>query len=79
MVDKLVYMLELLFIDVVVVKIGNINCGDIVIIDSNVVDIRFIKCVVVIEGDKVKLENNVFFINGEKVMLSVKGYNFYFE
>ena len=71
-VDKSAYSLELPFTDVVVAKTGNINRGDIVIIDSNAADTRLIKRVVAIEGDKVKLENNVLFINGEKATLSVR-------
>jgi len=79
MVDKSAYTLELPFTDVVVAKTGNINRGDIVIIDSNAADTRLIKRVVAIEGDKVKLENNVLFINGEKATVSAKGHNLYSE
>ena len=35
--------------------------------------------VVAIEGDKVKLENNVLFINGEKATVSAKDHNLYSE
>ena len=78
-VDKSAYTLELPFTDVVVAKTGNINRGDIVIIDSNAADTRLIKRVVAIEGDKVKLENNVLFINGEKATVSAKDHNLYSE
>jgi len=55
-VDKSAYTLELPFTDVVVAKTGNINRGDIVIIDSNAAETRLIKRVVAIEGDTVIVE-----------------------
>ncbi|WP_334022319.1 signal peptidase I [Alteromonas sp. S015] len=78
-VDKSAYTLELPFTDVIIAKTDNINRGDIVIIDSNAADIRLIKRVVAIEGDEVKLENNVLFINGEKASLSAEGHYLYSE
>jgi len=68
-VDKSAYTLELPFTNTIIAQTGNIERGDIVIIDSNAANTRLIKRVIAVEGDKVKLENNVLFINGEKAAL----------
>lgn len=71
-VDKSAYTLELPFTDIVIAKTGSINRGDIVIIDSSAANTRLIKRVIAVEGDEIKLENNVLFINGEKAALTAK-------
>lgn len=78
-VDKSAYTLELPFTNVVIAQTGDIKRGDIVIIDSTAANTRLIKRVIAVEGDKVELENNVLFINGEKAALSPSGSQVYSE
>ncbi|MCZ8530035.1 signal peptidase I [Alteromonas sp. PRIM-21] len=78
-VDKSAYTLELPFTDVVVARTGDIKRGDIVIIDSSAADTRLIKRVIAVEGDKVALNNNVLFINGEKAALTFSNEQVYSE
>lgn len=74
-VDKTAYTLEFPFTDVVITKTGNIERGDIVIIDSSAADMRLVKRVVGVEGDTVSLSNNKLSINGSHARLSQENEN----
>ncbi|WP_394223183.1 signal peptidase I [Alteromonas gracilis] len=78
-VDKSAYTLELPFTDVVIAKTGNINRGDIVIIESSVADTRLIKRVVAVAGDTVKMENNTLTVNNEVAALDAQSPHVYTE
>lgn len=78
-VDKSAYTLELPFTDFVIAQTSDIKRGDIVIIDSSAADTRLVKRVIAVAGDKVKLENNVLFVNGGKATLSAKDQYLYTE
>lgn len=69
-VDKSAYTLELPFTNVVLATTGDIERGDIVIIDSAAADTRLIKRVIAIEDDIVQLKENRLAINGELASLS---------
>lgn len=78
-VDKSAYTLEIPFTDVVLAKTGEVNRGDIVIINSHAADTRLIKRVVAVEGDTVRLEENRLSINGEKASVEAKGSSLFQE
>lgn len=67
LVDKLVYDLCLLFIYISLLCLGELQCGDIVIIDLWQVGELLFKCIIGLLGDVVELCDNVFFINGQFV------------
>ncbi|BFT29803.1 signal peptidase I [Alteromonas sp. D210916BOD_24] len=69
-VDKSAYTLKLPFTNVVIVNTGDIERGDIVIIDSTAADTRLIKRVIAIEDDTVQLKDNHLVINGEYASLT---------
>ncbi len=66
MVNKVAYTLEFPFTDTVLANTGNIEKGDIVIIDSSAADMRLVKRVVATAGDTIALQNNRLYINGER-------------
>lgn len=45
----------------------NITYGDIIVANSNILDCIIIKRVIGCPGDTIKIENNEFYLNGEKI------------
>ncbi|WP_338518089.1 signal peptidase I [Alteromonas gracilis] len=68
-VDKMAYSLDVPFTNYELMSTGDIERGDIVIIDSHAAKNRLIKRVVAVEGDTVSLNNNRLIINGEPARL----------
>ncbi|MEW9799150.1 signal peptidase I [Alteromonas sp. CYL-A6] len=70
LVDKTAYTLRLPFSDVTLMKTGDIERGDIVIIDNTVAETRLVKRAVALGGDCVSMHNNQLSVNGEPVVLT---------
>ncbi len=68
-VDKSAYTLELPFTNVVLAQTGDINRGDIVVIQSSAVNTRLVKRVIALAGDTVSLSNNNLSVNGKHALL----------
>lgn len=66
MVNKVAYTFEFPFTDAVIANTGNIEKGDIVIIDSTAADMRLVKRVIATAGDSIALRNNRLYINGDR-------------
>lgn len=69
-VDKMAYTLAVPFTDIALYNTGDIQRGDIVIIDSAAAKNRLIKRVVAVPGDTVSLSDNRLSINGETSRLT---------
>lgn len=62
--NKLAYDLKIPFTDITLATLGEPERGDIVIINSEVADLRLIKRLIGMPGDEIALINNQLFING---------------
>lgn len=66
-VNKLAYDLRIPFTHISLVKLGDPQRGDIAVFDSKAADIRLVKRVIGLPGDRVSMENNHLTINGVAV------------
>lgn len=66
-VDKMAYRLDIPFTDIEIIKTGEPQRGDIVTFESEVADIRLIKRIIGIPGDKVAMHGNRLLLNGKQV------------
>ena len=66
-VDKMAYRLDIPFTDIEIIKTGEPQRGDIVTFESQAAEIRLIKRVVGIPGDRVSMSNNRLFLNGKEI------------
>jgi signal peptidase I len=64
-VNKLAYDLKVPFTTIGIMKWGNPQRGDIVVLFSPVDGIRLVKRVVAIPGDKIEMRENQLFVNGQ--------------
>ena len=64
-VDKMAYRLEVPFTGITVKQFDSPERGDIVIIQSEKADNRLVKRLIAVPGDRVAMENNRLFLNGE--------------
>ena len=78
-VDKTAYTLELPFSDIVIANTGDVERGDIVIINSTAAQNRLVKRAVAVAGDTVELRHNRLFINGESATITPLTPPFYQE
>lgn len=78
-VDKTAYTLELPFSDIVIAKTGDVERGDIVIINSSAAQNRLVKRAVAVAGDTVELRHNRLFVNGESATITPLTATFYQE
>lgn len=67
LVDKRVYGLRLPFTNIEVLEGKSPERGEVVIFDSPESDVRLIKRVVAVEGDRVEVVGGKLFINGERL------------
>ena len=67
LVNKMAYDLRLPFTHISLFKLSDPQRGDIVIFDSKVSDIRLVKRVVGLPGDRVAMRDNVLSINGREL------------
>ena len=67
LVDKRVYGLRLPFTNIEVLEGRSPERGEVVIFDSPESDVRLIKRVVAVEGDRVEVVDGKLFINGERL------------
>ncbi|UAA40814.1 signal peptidase I [Paraneptunicella aestuarii] len=66
-INKLAYDVRIPFTHTSLMKLADPQRGDVIIFDSEVSDIRLVKRVVGVPGDVIALDNNVLYINGEKL------------
>ena len=66
-VDKAAYFLEFPFTNIRLMQTGNIQRGDIVIIDSESEDMRLVKRVIGLPGDCISMRDNALTINGKRL------------
>jgi signal peptidase I len=78
-VDKTAYTLELPFSDIVIANTGDVERGDIVIINSSAAQNRLVKRAVAVAGDTAELRHNRLFINGESATITPLTAPFYEE
>ena len=67
LVNKMAYDVRLPFTLISLLKIADPARGDIIIFDSDTADKRLVKRVIGIPGDTVAMNNNVLYINGNKL------------
>jgi signal peptidase I len=67
LVDKMAYDLRVPFTHISLHKIADPQRGDIIVFDSEASDKRLVKRVVGVPGDTVRLEDNVLYINGQRL------------
>lgn len=65
LVNKLAYDVQVPFIHQSLIKLADPARGDIIVFNSAVSEVRLVKRVVGLPGDKISLYNNVLYINGE--------------
>lgn len=66
-VNKLAYDVQLPFTGIAITQLANPQRGDIVVFNSEALGKRLVKRVIGLPGDKVAMQNNQLFINGEPV------------
>ncbi|MBT0587488.1 signal peptidase I [Alteromonas sp. SM 2104] len=66
-VDKMAYRLDVPFTDIAIMQTGDPQRGDIVTFNSEAADIRLIKRIIGLPGDRIAMQDNRLFVNGEAV------------
>jgi signal peptidase I len=66
-VDKMAYRIDVPFTDIEIAQTGDPERGDIVTFESKAANIRLIKRVIGIPGDRVAMHNNRLFLNGNEI------------
>ena len=67
LVNKMAYDIRVPFTHISLHKVSDPSRGDIIVFDSKPSDKRLVKRVAAIGGDRVMLENNILYINGEQL------------
>lgn len=68
LVNKIAYDIQVPFTYHSLLKLADPQRGDIIVFNSKVSELRLVKRVVGIPGDFIKMENNVLYINGNKLV-----------
>ena len=67
-INKLAYDITIPLTHKSIHKFNDPKRGDIIVFDSEVENLRMVKRVMGVPGDKLKIENNILYINGEKAV-----------